>query len=70
MPLKNAIRYPLPLTPAQHTALLQVAGAGNAAQYIRSLIAADCSAKGIAWPDNLVKRGKYSRQNESKDDVV
>lgn len=62
MPLKNGIRYPLPLTKEQHTRLLEIAPDGNAATYIRSLIAADCEKRGIQWPADLVQRGKYKRE--------
>lgn len=62
MPHKNAKVFSLPLTPAQNAALEAVAGKGNKAAYIRSLIAADCESKGIAWPKDLIERGGYKRK--------
>lgn len=64
MPLRNTSIYPLPLTDAQKKTLAEVAGKGKQAEYIRALIAADCSAKGVAWPDDLVPNGKYQRKTE------
>lgn len=45
------------LSPAQAAAVQQARGRYSAAAYVRKLIAADCAARGITFPDDLPRPG-------------
>lgn len=55
-------RLNVTLSPAQMQALDQARGQQDKAEFIREAVAAACKKAGVAFPDDVPRRGTYKRE--------